>query len=82
MFKHFEIAGSELKRMMLSNRIKFGGNANLKIYGTLTCFSGKRMKKQNRVFFSNEKDAIAEGFRPCGHCLRDKYLQWIEQGSG
>jgi methylphosphotriester-DNA--protein-cysteine methyltransferase len=29
-----------------------------------------------RVFFANEKDAIAAGYRPCGRCLRDKYNEW------
>jgi hypothetical protein len=82
MIKHINISDSELKEMILSNRIEFGGNIKLKIYGKLSCTSGKRMKKQNRIFFSNEREAVAAGFRPCGHCLREKYLQWIAQGSG
>ena len=57
--------------------IQFGGNKNLKIYGTLNCPSGKRMKRENRVFFQTEKDAQNEGYRPCGHCMKDKYQEWI-----
>ena len=34
------------------------------------------MKKENRVFFTSEKEAIAQGYRPCGHCLRSKYVDW------
>lgn len=82
MIHHVSIVSSELKKLVLSNEIKFAGNAKLKIYGSLSCASGKRMKKQNRVFFSNEQEAKENGYRPCGHCLREKYLQWIEQGSG
>ena len=52
------------------------GNLSLKIYGTLSCKSGKRMKKENRVFFKNEAEAIELGFRPCGHCLRAEYVRW------
>ena len=52
------------------------GNERLKIYGTLGCKSGKRMKRQNRVFFLAEKEAIKEGFRPCGNCLKERYKNW------
>jgi methylphosphotriester-DNA--protein-cysteine methyltransferase len=34
------------------------------------------MQRENRVFFSGEKEAIAGGFRPCGHCLKQKYQEW------
>jgi methylphosphotriester-DNA--protein-cysteine methyltransferase len=34
------------------------------------------MKRANRVFFSNEAEAFALGFRPCGHCMRASYLSW------
>jgi methylphosphotriester-DNA--protein-cysteine methyltransferase len=52
------------------------GNQRLKIYGTLACSSGKRMKKENRIFFKSEEEAIQAGYRPCGHCLNEKYLVW------
>ncbi|WP_281166870.1 Ada metal-binding domain-containing protein [Segetibacter koreensis] len=48
----------------------------LKIYGKLNCISGKRMLKQNRVFFCTEAEAIKNGFRPCGHCMRSDYKKW------
>ena len=82
MLKHETIQNSTLRKLIQSGGIRFGGNVNLKIYGTLDCASGKRMKKQNRVFFQDEKEAMMNGYRPCGHCLREKYLQWIEQVSG
>jgi methylphosphotriester-DNA--protein-cysteine methyltransferase len=82
MILHTTLSDSELKELIQSQTIRFGGNAKLKIYGSLSCASGKRMKKQNRVFFSSENEAKALGYRPCGHCLRAKYKQWIEQESG
>lgn len=62
--------------MVKNGVIILAGNAALKIYGTLHCTSGKRMKKQNRVFFINENEAINAGYRPCGHCMRQKYIAW------
>jgi methylphosphotriester-DNA--protein-cysteine methyltransferase len=61
---------------MLRREICFGGNSQLKIYGLLSCKSGKRMKRENRVFFLSAEAAIEKGFRPCGHCLRLAYLNW------
>jgi methylphosphotriester-DNA--protein-cysteine methyltransferase len=34
------------------------------------------MKKENRVFFCFEKEAIKEGYRPCGNCMKSKYKKW------
>ena len=67
---------SEFKRLVRAGAICFAGNKDLKIYGTLRCRSGKRMKKSNRVFFASAEDAKAAGFRPCGQCLREEYHLW------
>jgi len=66
----------QLKLLINKGEILLGGNANLKIYGTLNCKSGKRLKIKNRVFFKNEEEAIQENYRPCGHCMREKYKIW------
>ncbi len=66
----------QLKIAINKGAIQLGGNANLKIYGTLNCKSGKRLKVKNRVFFTNEKEAIENGYRPCGHCMRKEYRLW------
>lgn len=39
-----------------------------KIFGTLDCKSGMRMKKENRVFFHSLEDAVLSGYRPCKNC--------------
>lgn len=76
MILHSEISDSDLHYKLKHREICFGGNRKLKIFGTLLCASGKKMKRENRVFFSSEKEAIANGFRPCGHCLKEKYQKW------
>ena len=76
MKRHIEISNKELHRLIKSNKITFGGNIKLKIYGTLSCKSGKRMRKENRVFFRSEKEAMEQNFRPCGHCMKSEYKRW------
>ncbi|MGD1889580.1 MAG: Ada metal-binding domain-containing protein [Cyclobacteriaceae bacterium] len=68
----------ELLRLIKGGAIELAGNRKLKIYGTLHCLSGKRMKQENRVFFVNEPEAIEHGYRPCGHCMRVAYKIWKE----
>ncbi len=77
MIKHSEIDDTTLRTKINDRSIQFGGNRKLKIYGTLDCKSGKRMKRENRVFFKSEDKAIKKGFRPCGHCMRKEYQVWI-----
>lgn len=82
MIKHLMLSNTKfgrlriLKQLINAKEISIGGNPKLKIYGTLNCSSGKRMKVENRVFFKGESEAILAGFRPCGHCMREKYLIW------
>ena len=62
---------------------QFGGNSKLKIYGRLDCPSAistirrfPGIYEQHRVFFADEKTALAAGYRPCGNCLRQKYREY------
>jgi hypothetical protein len=66
----------KLKELLNKCEVQLAGNRKLKIYGTLSCSSGKRMKTDNRVFFASEAEAKSMGYRPCGHCMREKYLEW------
>ncbi len=59
-----------------------GGHRRGRIYGRLDCPTALRAIAQgqyvkHRVFFADEGDAIAAGYRPCGHCLRPEYRQWV-----
>jgi len=62
--------------MIRSKKINWAGNSKLHIYGQLSCTSGKKMKKENRVFFTTETEALENGYRPCGHCMKEKYRNW------
>jgi len=77
MIKHSDIKDSDLRSKIKHKEISFGGNGKLKIYGTLKCKSGKRMKQDNRVFFASVYEALINGFRPCGHCMKTAYKKWI-----
>jgi len=76
MIPHTQIEQAELRSLIKQGKLTYGGNARLKIYGTLACSSGKRMKKENRVFFTSETEALQWGYRPCGHCMKAQYQQW------
>jgi hypothetical protein len=66
-----------------------GGYVLGKIYGRLNCWSANKFLAKggyaaHRVFFADEAAAIASGFRPCGHCMKERHKQWKlggEQGS-
>lgn len=76
MIRHGEISGNDLRSKIKQEEIRFGGNRKLKIYGTLHCASGKRMKRENRVFFITEEEAVQNNYRPCGHCMKEQYQKW------
>jgi Metal binding domain of Ada len=82
MIRHLDLGATPGERkakigpLIRSGEIKLGGYQKGKIYGTLTCPAGKRMKVENRVFFGNEKEALSLGYRPCGQCMPDKYKRW------
>ena len=76
MIHHLDISSQAVHSAIKHHLICLGGNRKLKIYGTLSCFTGKRMKRENRVFFASEREAIQNGYRPCGHCMKKKYQHW------
>lgn len=82
MIKHIELGENALDRIIAVNslirkgEITLAGHGRAKIYGLLSCASGKRIKVERRVFFKNEAEAIDAGFRPCCHCMYKKFKQW------
>ena len=61
----------------------YGGNSKAKIYDRLDCPAALSAIKAHpgsyeagRVFFADEGTAVAAGYRPCGRCLRGKYIEW------
>ncbi|MFZ5971125.1 MAG: Ada metal-binding domain-containing protein [Bacteroidota bacterium] len=75
MWQHINL-GNSASKLIRKGQITLAGNGPLKIFGTLHCRSGRKMKRQNRVFFRNEAEALQAGYRPCGHCQREKFLIW------
>jgi methylphosphotriester-DNA--protein-cysteine methyltransferase len=58
-----------------------GGHRRLKLYGRLDCPSAERALNSggyvdHRVFFADERTAVAAGYRPCAVCLPAAYLLW------
>lgn len=82
MIKHIDLGNSDEERrknfapLIRKRQISLAGYKKGKIYGLLNCSSGKRMKVENRVFFQSESEALANGYRPCGHCLQREYRIW------
>lgn len=76
MIRHTALSRSQLHRLLREKKLTWGGNRTLRIYGRLDCRAGKRMKAENRVFFADEAEALAHGFRPCAVCMPDAYRHW------
>jgi hypothetical protein len=79
LIKHNAISDVVLRIHIRLQQIVSAGNVKLKIYDTLSCKSGKRMKKQNHVFFVSQEEALSNGYRPCGHCMKDNYKKWKDE---
>lgn len=73
---HADLDDASLRRLIKKKIICLGGNRRLFIFGSLRCASGRRMKKENRIFFNSAHEAVMNGFRPCSHCLRSAYKIW------
>ena len=72
MWRHDALSDLELFALLRSGAIHYAGNRRLKIYGRLDCGSGRRMQRENRVFFADAAEAVAAGYRPCGNCMKRK----------
>ncbi|WP_316878663.1 Ada metal-binding domain-containing protein [Ralstonia wenshanensis] len=58
-----------------------GGHRRARIYGRLDCAAARRAIARGgyvryRVFFLNEADARAAGYRPCAVCMPQAYAAW------
>lgn len=61
-----------------------GGHRRSRIYGRLDCRAALQAIARggyvkNRVFFLNQADAQAAGYRPCAVCLPQDYARWKAQ---
>jgi len=81
--KMYKLLGADGKEYSSEIPGTLGGNSKFKIYGRLDCFSAlstiKRFPgsyEKSRVFFADEKTALAAGYRPCGNCMREQYREY------
>jgi methylphosphotriester-DNA--protein-cysteine methyltransferase len=78
--KQYRLIGADGKEYLSDVPGKFGGNKSTHIYGRLDCSIAlayiPRGYAENRVFFANEQDARAAGYRPCANCMRSEYNIW------
>ena len=63
-----------------------GGHRKSRLYGRLDCRAALQALARggyakDRVFFLNERDARAAGYRPCAVCLPAEYAQWKAQSA-
>ena len=84
----YKLLGADRKPYFSESPGTLGGNSKLKIYGRLDCPSAlsaiRRFQgsyEKSRVFFSDEKAALAAGYRPCGNCLRAQYQEYKDNPS-
>ena len=59
MIRHSDISASDLRSKIRKREIRWGGNRQLKIYGTLSCASGKKMKGKPGFLF-NRRGSFAK----------------------
>lgn len=83
--KMYRLIGTDGKEYLSETPGTLGGNTERKVYGRLDCPSAlssiKRFPgsyEKSRVFFADEKTALAAGYRPCGNCLRKQYQEYKE----
>lgn len=79
--KTYTLLGPDRRPNQSYSRGTLGGYRRRHIYGRLDCLSALRAIAKGgyvaqRVFFADEKTALAAGYRPCAVCLPEKYAQW------
>jgi hypothetical protein len=79
--KPYSLVGADGGELLSSVPGTLGGNRRGRIYGRLDCPSALRALDEggyalHRVFFADERTAVAAGYRPCGSCLRVEYARW------
>jgi len=80
----YTLIGADGKPYASALRGEFGGHRKSKIYGRLDCPAALRALARggytaDRVFFLNEAQARAAGYRPCAVCMPDEYARWKAQ---
>lgn len=81
MVRAYRLIGADGSAYSSTSPGTLGGHRRSKGYGRLDCptalrWIAKGHYVRHRVFFADEPTAIAAGYRPCGHCLPERYAEW------
>ncbi len=80
MHHHNRLTKQQLHKLIQNKQITLAGWSKGKIYGLLSCASGRhKIHRDNRVFFKDEAQAQQAGYRPCFYCMRQAYNDWKAQ---
>jgi hypothetical protein len=79
--KTYTLIGQDGKPYQSGTPGTLGGYKPRKIFGRLDCPSALRHIAnghyvRHRVFFADERTAIAAGYRPCAKCMPEQYRAW------
>jgi len=80
--KLFRLIGADGAVYSSETKGTFGGHRKTRVYGALDCKAASRaiakgvQYEKARVFFANEADARAAGYRPCAVCMREANDAW------
>jgi hypothetical protein len=79
--KRYRLVGADGREFLSERPGTLGGHRRNRVYGRLDCrtalsWIARGKYVQHRVFFADEATAIAAGYRPCGHCMREEYRRW------
>ena len=85
MTKKFTLIGPDGRPYESERPGTIGGHKKSRIYGRLDCRSANRhvaagTYQKSRVFFADESDAVAAGFRSCAVCMPKAYREWKDKG--
>ncbi|HJR04895.1 MAG TPA: Ada metal-binding domain-containing protein [Methylomirabilota bacterium] len=77
----YTLLGSDRRFYRSATPGRLGGHRPGRRYGRLDCPAALRAIArggyvEHRVFFADERTAIAAGYRPCAVCLPVKYERW------
>ena len=81
MRKIYKLIGADGRPYDSKPKGTLGGHRKLRLYGRLDCASALRYVAagtyaKSRVFFPDERTAIAAGYRPCSRCMPAEYFEW------
>jgi hypothetical protein len=80
--KRYRLVGPDGREVFSPVPGTLGGTRRGRLYGRLDCPSALRALTRGgsyataRVFFADEVNAIAAGFRPCAVCMPSAYRAW------